>query len=148
LLTGAEAVRWVLWVCGACTVAAGLALLRRLAGDRVAAAIRYDGIELRGAFLSRRIPWRSIDRIYLRAFRVNSKTRYFIRIESRCPRDASPIHHFLATRSYGVAVDLLDASAARAAAWVVEADSAWRAICRPPRAIAPARGAGFGRRAV
>jgi hypothetical protein len=129
-----------------------LAAIRRLAGGRVAAAIRYDGIELRGLFLSRYIPWRSLDGLFLRTTRYSDKVHYAIRIKSSCPRGANALHHFLANLSRGVGTGLFAASDEEMIRWLADAEAARRAALGPPRQPAPPRVAvsrpkiGFGRR--
>jgi hypothetical protein len=152
-LLGADGARWVLIGCGLFFVLAALAALRRLAGDRTAAAIRYDGIELRGVFMSRYIPWRSLDRLSLRRFRIPGGTHYYIKAESRCPPGGNPLHHFLASLSSGVSTRLLDADEHAAARWVEEALAARpgtiaaRPTTRGLRPPGPRTKVDFGRRA-
>jgi hypothetical protein len=112
------------------TLLTGLAALSawwRLFGNRTAAAIHHDGIELRGLFLSRRIPWRTLDGVGLRSFAHNGDTYYFIAAKSRRPRGAGAIHHKLANLSQGVPVRLLEGSVQDAARWVADARAARQA---------------------
>lgn len=109
------------------TLLTGLGALnawRRLFGNRIAAAIHHDGIELRGLLLSRRIPWRALDRLGLRSFTYKGTTAHFIAAKSRRPRGASFIHHRLAGLSCGVPVSLLEGSLTDAAHWVERAHMA------------------------
>ena len=142
---GPEGPRWGLFAFGALTGLTGLAALRRLVEGRPAAAIRYDGIELRGLFLSRYVPWRVLDRIELRIYRWNGEATPFIRIESRCPPGANPLHHWMAGLSYGVSAKLLRASDDEVAAWVDKARVAISESAAPPRPTYRAQ-SGFGRR--
>jgi hypothetical protein len=128
----------------------GLALLRRLFESRPAAAIRYDGIELNGVFMSRYVPWRSLDQLYLREWRYRGKVHHYIKVEARRPPGGSIIHHFLAARSYGVSTGLIDATDTEVAHWIEMANRARPSASapRPPAAAhrsAPAK-IGFGRR--
>ena len=140
-------------------VAAGLGLLRRLLGDRTAAAIRADGIETAGIFLTSVVPWRAVDRIHLRSLRVTNKVFYYIKVDCRCPAGANAFHHWLAQRSYGTPARLIDGGEEAAADWVELAEAerlealrpraatAARPVAAEPRpAAAPVRG--FGRRVV
>jgi hypothetical protein len=129
-------------------------VIRRLAGGGVAAAIRYDGIELRGLFMGRYVPWRSLDGIYLRTTRYGDGVHHAIRIESRCPPGANPVHHALASLSHGVGAALLAAGDDEVKRWLVDAETARQAALAPPRPRAPAHAPlpaerpriGFGRR--
>ena len=60
-LFGPDPVRWFLTAGGLFFLAGVLGAMRRLSGSRPLAAIRYDGLELNGLFMSRHIPWRSLD---------------------------------------------------------------------------------------
>jgi hypothetical protein len=126
-LFGRDAVSAFFIVATLLTGAAALSSWWRLFGNRTAAAIRHDGIELRGLFLSRRIPWRSLDRLGLRCFAHKGEKSWFIAAKSRCPRGAGAIHHKLANLSYGVPVKLLEGSVEDARRWVAEAQVAYRA---------------------
>jgi hypothetical protein len=149
-LLGPVGARCFLIAAGLFMTWSGLALLRRLVESRPAAAIRYDGIELNGVFMSRYIPWRSLDRLYLRQWRHRGKIHHYIKVEARRPPTGSIIHHFLAARSYGVSTGLIDATGAEVAHWVEMANAARPSASapRPPAAThrsAPAK-IGFGRR--
>jgi Bacterial PH domain len=138
-ILGPTGARWAMCGLGLYVAAVGLALLRRLLGDRTAAAIRDDGIELTGIFFSRHIPWRAIERLDLRRSRWRERTFYHIKIE--------------AGRASGISVKLLDSNEEEAARWVDAANAAWRRATAsriPPPAPRPpiAAGGGFGRRIV
>lgn len=126
-LLGRDAVSAFFAVATLLTGIAALSAWFRLFGNRTAAAIHHDGIELRGLFLSRRIPWRSLDRLGLRSFEHKGERSWFIAAKSRCPRGAGAIHHVLANLSYGVPVRLLKGSVGDAAHWVAEAQAARQA---------------------
>jgi hypothetical protein len=143
---GDDAVRAVLFGFAVCGVLLGLAALRRAIAGEVAAAIRYDGIELKGVFFSRYIPWRCLEGIDLRTFRASGETNCFIRIRSHCPPGASALHHFCASLSYGVSEKVIAASGGEIRAWVEQARAAWAAAANPPPRLP--RMTGFGRRAV
>jgi hypothetical protein len=149
-LLGPVGARCFLIGAGLFMTGSGLALLRRLFESRPAAAIRYDGIELNGVFMSRYIPWRSLDRLYLREWRYRGKVRHYIKVEARRPPGGSMIHHFLAARSYGVSTALIDATDTEVAHWVETANTArpGASAPRPPAASRPSAATkiGFGRR--
>lgn len=134
-----------------------LAMLRRLLGDREAAAIRYDGVAIAGMFLSQILPWHDVERICLRAYRYGDKVNFFVKVESRLPAGANAFHHFLARLGYGTAVTLIEGGLEAAEAWVALAEAeraeaigrragtgAARPIAGRAAAAAPVRG--FGRR--
>lgn len=145
---------WYFFVFAALVMAwSAIGALRRLAGDRVVAAIRDDGIELRGMVLSRFIPWRCLDRLYLRDYLIRDNLYRYIHAESRCPPDGNRLHHFLASRSHGIATQALDATEAEVERWVAAAllarDGALAGAREIPVAtrLMPGR-PGFGRRLV
>lgn len=158
-LLGPEGSYWVLMVCALFCAAIAAGLIRRLAGDRTAAAIRDDGVEIAGIFLSRVIPWRDLDRIYLRSYSFGGETYHYVKVDTRCrPAGANPFHHLLAELSYGTSVRLLEGGGGQAAAWV-ELARAERIEALRPRPAPSARGAavepaaprpvrGFGRRVI
>ena len=153
-LLGRDAPFWFAILVAGLSILTVLAAIRRLAGGRVAAAIRYDGIELRGLFLARYIPWRSLDRLCLRTTRFSDQVHYAIRIESSCPPGGNKLHHAFASLSHGVAAGLLAASDDEVKGWLVDAETARQAALAPPRPRAPAHASlpaerpriGFGRR--
>ncbi len=101
-LLGPEGSYWVLMVCALFCAAIAAGLIRRLAGDRTAAAIRDDGVEIAGIFLSRVIPWRDLDRIYLRSYSFGGETYHYVKVDTRCrPAGANFFHHLLAELSSG-----------------------------------------------
>jgi hypothetical protein len=153
-LLGQDAAYWFAIVSVALGVIFFLAMIRRLLGDRVAAAIRYDGIELRGLFLSRYIPWRSLEGLSLRTTRLRDNVHYKLRIESSCPPGGNAVHHAFASLSRGVGTGLFNASDEGVMRWLADAENARRAALAPPRprVSAPAQvraerpSIGFGRR--
>ncbi len=154
-LLGPEGTRIFLVAGSVLVCICALALWRRLLGDRVAAAIRDGGIELRGLFMSRIIPWRSLDRLHLRSYRLRGDSGYFITAESRCPPGASAIHHALASLSYGLSTALIEGCDEDAARWVEQANRARADALRSPahslarrQAPGPGHRGGFGRRDV
>jgi hypothetical protein len=64
-LMGAQNVRWFFEAGGLFALLMGMAALRRLLGNGVAAAIRDDGIQFNSVFVSRFIRWRDLDRVRL-----------------------------------------------------------------------------------
>jgi hypothetical protein len=154
-LFGPDAVRWLLTASGLYFFASLLGALRRLLGGRPLAAIRYDGIELNGLFLSRYIPWRSLDSLQLKAFSTRGKTHLFIAAVTRCPPGGNPLHHWLASRSYGVATRFADLDEDGVRAWLRDATAAGieattTGVRTGPAVEAPRPpvSAGFGRRIV
>jgi hypothetical protein len=145
---GPEGPRWGCFVLAAVVVVTALAALRRLVGGRPAAAIRHDGIELNGLFLSRYIHWSLIDRICLRSHRIRGDTSHSIRIESRVPAGADQVDLWLCGPSHDVADRLVAAQLPELGAWVEKAQAALSDALRPapPRAVQSR--AGFGRRAA
>jgi hypothetical protein len=152
-LLGPHGARWSLIAMGLAMAGGGSAAARRAFGDRPAAAIRYDGIELTGVFVSRFIPWRSLDRLRLRQWRYRGTTHHYIKADARRPAGGSRIRHFLAGLSYGVSTGLIDASDEDAARWVEAANAARpRALPAYPSAAVRRAGLltriGFGRRST
>ena len=131
-LLGPFGMRLFLVAAGLFFLAAACGLIRRLLDDRPLAAIRYDGIELNGVFMSRYIPWRYLDVLRLRVFGARGKTSLFLHAGSRCPPDSNPLHHYLANLSHGVSLRLSGASDENAAQWVRDALAA-RAEASTPR---------------
>jgi hypothetical protein len=154
-LFGPDAVRWLLGASGLYFLAAVFGAMRRLLGGRPIAAIRYDGLELNGIFMSRYIPWRSLDALRLKSFGTRGQTHLFIAAVSRCPPGGNPLHHWLASRSYGVATRFADLDEDGVRQWLRDATAAGieatttqgraEPVAQPPRH--PVR-AGFGRRIV
>ena len=151
-LLGPEGARSFLIGAGLLMAFGGLAALRRAIGNRPAAAIRYDGIELNGVFVSRYIPWRSLDRLYLREWRYRGRTHQYIKAELRRPPEDNAIRHFLGGLSYGVSTQLIDAADAEVARWVEAANAARPQSLAPRRPVAARRVTptkiGFGRRSI
>jgi hypothetical protein len=153
-LLGQDAAFWFAILVAALSLLTALAAMRRLVGGGVAAAIRYDGIELRGLFMARYIPWRSLDRLCLRTTRHGDQVHHAIRIESSCPPGGNALHHALASLSHGVRASLLAASDEEMKRWLIDAEAARQAALAPPRPRAPAHAPlpaerariGFGRR--
>jgi hypothetical protein len=149
LLFGPNGARYFLIGAGILTFYAGAAALRRAAGNGIAAAIRHDGIELNGLFMSRTIPWTALDRLYLRTYSSRGTTYTYVKAEARRPAGANPIHHALAAMSYGVSTSLLQASGQQVIAWIEQANAARnQALATSPRPIAPLPTSGFGRRGL
>jgi hypothetical protein len=153
-LLGQDGPFWFAILFGLSSLLIALAAIRRLVGGGVAAAIRYDGIELRGLFMARYIPWRSLDGLYLRTTRYGDQVHHAIRIESSCPPGGNALHHALASLSHGVRASLLAASDDEMRGWLADAETARQAALAPPRPRAPAHAPlpaerpriGFGRR--
>jgi hypothetical protein len=149
-LLGPDGMRIFLIVTGSFMTFSGLAALRRAVGNRVAAAIRYDGIELNGILVSRYIPWRSLDRLYLREWRYRGTTYQHIKAEARRPPGESVLRHFLGSLFNGISTQLIDATDTEVARWVETANAARPKSFTPRRPVAARRMAptkiGFGRR--
>ena len=149
-LLGPDGMRIFLIVTGSFMTFSGLAALRRAVGNRVAAAIRYDGIELNGILVSRYIPWHSLDRLYLREWRYRGTTYQHIKAEARRPPGESVLRHFLGSLFNGISTQLIDATDTEVARWVETANAARPKSFTPRRPVAARRMAptkiGFGRR--
>lgn len=68
-LAGAQNVRWFFEGGGCLSLLTGLAMLRRVLGNGVAAAIQDDGVGFNSLFVSRKIPWRDLRGVRLHQWR-------------------------------------------------------------------------------
>lgn len=143
---GRSGPRYFLLIFGLLFGLAGLAALRRLAGDRAAATIRLDGLRLFGLLRMRTIPWRYLESVSLSATRVHRKVVHSLVVRSRRLPGESGLG-FLLGRRFAILADRLDATPVEIAAWAQAAEAARRrALLHPPiPATRPAPGA-FGRR--
>ena len=143
---GPDVLSFALLLIAALLVLTGLACFRRLVGGRPAVAIRADGIEFRGLYLSRYIPWKALERIDIGGFSLHGQRTVSIRVRSHCPAGASKLHHFLASLSHGVSEKLILGSPRDMAVWVEQAREAWHEASRPARPPHVRTRIGFGRR--
>ncbi len=155
-LLGPDAAYWLMLGFALLCAAVSASLFRRLIGDRTAAAIRDDGLWIAGIFLSRFVPWRDVERTYLRTWQAHDgAAHYFLKLAARRSAGASRLHHFLAETGYGTGARLIEGGPAEAAAWIRLAEAertqalqpraaAARNVTEQGNALAPVRS--FGRR--
>ena len=149
------------WVMGGLTLVCALCsgvTLQRLFGDRIALAVRDDGILVNGFFSSRLIPWPQVAGIRINTLRYRRGEHHYIKVDCReRPSGVGLLHHLVAELGSGTPIDLVGLDLAGAHDWIGFALAEWRAALQPRQARAPdrthappasGRPAGFGRRGL
>ena len=117
---------------------AGLAALRRGAGDCAAATIGLDGLRLCGLLRARTIPWRYLESVSLLAMPAHGKVHRTLVVRSRrLPGDGRLSYLF--NRRFTLLADRLDATPDEILSWARAAEAARRRalLHRPVPASAP-----------
>lgn len=139
-LLGPYGPRAVLFASGLAFAVMSAFVLRRVAGDRTAVAIRVDGIAVAGMFGARLIRWRALDGIQLRDMRLHGKTVRTLTVRSRRAPGERRIRHFF-TGATHFSASQLEATPADIAAWVAAARAAQAKALLLPRSTLPQAGA-------
>ena len=150
-LLGPTLLRTALIIGGAYFAIVCLAALLCLIGDRTAAAIRADGVEVRGLFASHYVAWASIQRVHLYRSEIARQAHHFIQLDTDRPSFVSVLAPMIWRGICWAPARFVAASDTEIAEWIEEANSARqealaaRAQIQPRPRMEPTRAA-FGRR--